>query len=260
MGSLMRLRSPLLLLCLALGGCVTTSVENEVAPSKTEAAQYNLQLGIGYLRQGDLRKAQAKLEKSIADDDTNATAFSALGLVYERLGDDAGAEEKYRRAVRLAPDNPDVLNSLAIFLCMKKNEVSDAMQLFDKALAVPLSKVFTNKAMLYTNAGTCISRTDLDRADTYLRAALATDPKFNPALLQLAYVANMRGNYLQARAFIQRYLAAATASADALWLAVQIERALGDSAAASQYGERLKKEFPQSAETRLLLESERGAG
>lgn len=260
MGRLTRLRSPLFLLSLALAGCVTTSTVKEVTPSKNEAAQYNFQLGIGYLRQGDLQKAQAKLEKSIADDDTNATAFSALGLVYERLGDDAGAEEKYRRAARLAPNDPDVLNSLAAFLCLKKNDVGDAMRLFDKALAVPLSKAFVNKAMLYTNAGTCVSRIDLDRADAYLRAALATDPKFNPALLQLANVSNIRGNYLQARAFIERYLAAATASPDALWLAVRIEKALGDSSAARQYGERLKREFPQSAETRLLLESERSAG
>jgi type IV pilus assembly protein PilF len=241
-------------------GCVTTSTIDEVTPSKKEAAQYNLQLGIGYLRQGELKTAQEKLEKSIADDASNATAHSALGLVFERLGDNEGAEKHYRRAVRLAPEDPDSLNALAVFLCLKKNEPADALRLFDKALAVPLSKAFANKAMLYTNAGTCAGRLDLARAETYLRAALLADPNYNAALLQLANVANTRGNHLQARAFIERYLAVAPATPDALWLGVQIERALGDTSASRGYGERLKQEFPQSVETRRLLETERGAG
>jgi type IV pilus assembly protein PilF len=245
---------------LALAGCVTTSTIDEVEPSRKEAAQYNLQLGIGYLRQGELKTAQEKLEKSIADDSSNATAHSALGLVFERLGDDAGAEKHYRKAVRVSPDDPDSLNALAVFLCLKKGDPGQAMNLFDRALAVPLSKAFANKAMLYTTAGTCAGRLDLARAENYLRAAIAADPNYNAALLQLANVANTRGNHLQARAFIERYLAVAPASPDALWLGVQIERALGDASASRAYGQRLRTEFPQSVETRLLLESERGAG
>jgi type IV pilus assembly protein PilF len=244
---------------LALASCVTTSTLEDVEPSKKEAAQYNLQLGIGYLRQGELKIAQDKLEKSIADDGSNATAHSALGLVFERLGDDTGAEKHYRKSVRLAPSDPDSLNALAVFLCLKKGEPAQAMDLFDRALAVPLSKAFANKAMLYANAGTCAGRLDLARAENYLRAALVADPNYNPAMLQLANVANTRGNHLQARAFIERYLAVAPASPGALWLGVQIERALGDASASAAYAERLRREFPQAVETRLLLESERGA-
>jgi type IV pilus assembly protein PilF len=97
------------------------------------------------------------------------------------------------------------------------------------------------------------------RAENYLRSALTNDPGYNAALLQLANVANSRGNPLQARAFIERYLAAVPASPAALWLGVQVERALGDRVASNSYADRLKSDFPQSVETRLLLESERGA-
>jgi type IV pilus assembly protein PilF len=242
-----------------LAGCVTTSTIEKIEPSSKEAAEYNLQLGIGYLRQGELKTAQEKLEKSIKEDSSNATAYSALGLVFERLGDDAGAERNYRKAARLAPDDPDSLNALAVFLCLKKGETAAALDLFDKALAVPLSKAYANKAMIYTNAGTCAGRVDLARAEVYLRSALTNDPGYNPALLQLANVANSRGNPLQARAFIERYLAAVPSSPAALWLGVQVERALGDRVASNSYADRLKSDFPQSVETRLLLESERGA-
>jgi type IV pilus assembly protein PilF len=134
------------------------------------------------------------------------------------------------------------------------------MRRFEQALAVPLSKAEANRAMLYTNAGLCAKRFDLARAESYLRSALATDPSFKGALLQLSDVTFSRGNYLQSRAFLERFLAAGPATPDALWLGVRVEKALGGSSASREYAERLKKEFPESVETRLLLESERNAG
>jgi type IV pilus assembly protein PilF len=243
-----------------LAACVSSGDKPTSAASKKEAAQYNMQLGISYLRQGDLQSAQAKLERAVEADSSLATAYSALGLVYERLGDNAGAEKNYRRAVTLAPGDPDALNALAVFLCLQKHETAEAMRYFEKALAIPLSKAFANKAMLYTNAGICAKRVDMDQAESYLRSALAADPTFNLALLQLADVAFNRSNYLQSRAFLERFLAAAPATPDALWLGVRVEKALGEASAAREYGERLKKEFPQAVETRLLLESQRNAG
>jgi type IV pilus assembly protein PilF len=120
-----------------------------------------------------------------------------------------------------------------------------------------VSKSNSNKAMLYTNAGLCAKRFDLPRAEGYLRGALAADPNYRDALLQLADVTYSRGNYLQARAFLERYTASSRISSDALWLGYRIEKALGEGPAANRYADRLKKEFPTSVETGELLESER---
>ncbi len=247
-------------LALLVTGCVTSSSKPPLPTSKKEAAKYNMQLGISYLRQGDLGTAQAKLERALADDDSLATAYSALGLVFERLGDPVGAEKNYRRAVSLEPADPDALNALGVFLCLEKQETAEAMRLFERALAVPLSKTYSNKAMLYTNAGLCAKRVDMQKAETYLRSALASDPNFRDALLQMADVTFTRLNYLQSRAFLERYLAAGPATPDALWLGVRVEKALGEAGISRQYGDRLKRDFPESVETGLLLESERNAG
>lgn len=249
-----------LLAALLLLGCVSSSSKPPAAVDKKEAAQYNMQLGIGYLRKGDLKTAQAKLERAVADDDSLATAYSALGLVFERLGDQAGAEKNYRRAVSLEPANPDALNALAVFLCQQKREPVEALRYFDRALAVPLSQAFANRAMLNANAGLCAKRVDMARAESYLRAALAADPNYRDALVQLADVALARGNYLQARGFVERYLAAGPATPDALWIGVRVEQSLGAATAAGGYASRLKSEFPLAEETRLLLESERNGG
>lgn len=250
-------RVGVVLLLLASAGCTTGTTRSITPESREEAAQYNLQLGISYLRQGNLKVAQEKLEKAIADDSQLAMAYSALGLVFERLGDQAGAEKNYRRAVTLAPENPDALNALAVFLCLQKQNTSEAMRHFQRALAVPQSRAVTNQAMLYTNAGICAKRVDLARAEDYLRAALAVDPAYRDALLQLSEVALARNNPLQARAFLERYLAANAATADALWLGVRIERMLGEAKAAATYADQIKAQFPVSPEMRLLIESER---
>ena len=75
--------------------------------------------------------------------------------------------------------------------------------------------------------------------------------------MQLAGVTHDRGNNLQARAFIERYLAIAPATPDVLLLGHQIEIALNDRAAASAFGERLCKEFPESVQLRVLDDIER---
>ena len=246
---------------LSLAGCVTTSSRPEPPPtSSDDAAQYNMQLGVSYLRQNNLPAARDKLEKALEQDPGLATAHAALGVVFERLEDPDGAEAHYRRAVELDSSDPDNLNALAVFTCSRKQKPKEALKLFDRAIAIPLSVKTANRTMLYTNAGTCAKAVDLARSETYLRGALAQDPKFPDALYQLADVSLERGNALQARGFIERYLAAGKPTPAALWLGVRIEQSLKDAAAAGRYGDQLRKTFPDSKETRQLLNQSRSAG
>lgn len=248
---------------LLTSGCVTTEVVGGRDIPESDplaAAESNMRLGIGYFRQGNLPAAQEKLERAIEQNPKLVGAYNILGLVYERLDDPKEAEQSYKRAVSLAPEDPDALNYYAQFLCRRDGRRDEAMEYFDRAAAVPLSKKFVNKAIIYTNAGVCIKPVNLERAEAYLRRALQVDPEYREALLQMADVAHLRDNDLQARAFLERYLAVARATPSVLWLGVQIESALGDPAAAENYAEQLKKDFPAAVETRRLLEQERNAG
>ncbi len=248
-------------LALTLTACITqTTGRVQTGEKPVQAADLNTQLGIGYLRQGDWQSALVKLQKAVELDRNNVIAHRALGLVYQNLGDTDGAERHFRRAVLLAPQDPDALNSLAAFLCPDDDRRNEALRLFDRALAIPLSTAVSNKAMLYTNAGVCLKGVDLERSENYLRSALAADPKFSDALLQVADVSYQRGNYLQSRAFLQRHMVIGALSPSALWLGVQVEQSLGDFPAADEFGAQLRKDFPESVETRLLLEQLRDAG
>jgi len=259
--SMIRRLAPLVFLAALLAGCITQSTgRTPPQPSAREAAQINLQLGVSYLRQNDWMAARDKLKKAVEQDPKLAPAHRVLALVYERLGDEPAAERHYRRAVAIAPRDPDALNSLAAFLCRHDGSRDEAMALFDRALAVPLSEQDSNKAMVNTNAGVCIKPVSAERAEQYLRAALGHDPDFSLALVQMAEVALTRRNYMQSRAFLERYLSAGAPSPAALWLGVRIEQALGDTTAADDYASRLKREFPEAVETGQLLEQERNAG
>ncbi len=253
------LRTMVLVAALGLVGCVTTQVSGDASPvaNPKEAAQINQELGIAYLRQGNNELARLKLEKAVNDDPRLATAHSALGLVYERLGAIDEAEDEYRRAARLAGDDPSVLNALGVFLCLRRNEPDDALRYFDRALKYPL---YPNRVMLFTNAGVCARKVDLKMAEDYFRQGLALDLTSSELLLQLSDVSFKQGNYLQSRGFLERYITTIGVSPAVLWLGVQIETALGDARAAEIYGQRLKSEFPISVETRMLLEQERDAG
>ncbi len=240
-----------------LVSCVTTTTSSiGSSASSEEAARLNMDLGISYLRRGDYDEAIFKLKKSIQDEPNNPTAHRALGLAYEELGDSQGAEKEYRIAVRQGPDDADALNQLASFLCMRGDK-SEAQKLFDRAVNIPLYK---DRAMLYVNAGTCIKNYDLAQAENYLRNALALRPDYPVALFQLGEVAYASENYLQARAFLERYVAVSSSTADSLWLAYRVEVAMNDPVSAKTFADQLLKKFPASVQTRMLLDEQRNAG
>lgn len=263
MGTMIRMVAALTATTMVLGGCITQTTKGRTKSKENpaEAAEINVDLGRSYLRKGDFQAAQLKLEKAVELDPNNAAAHSTLGLVYEALDDAEAAEKQYKRAVSIAPDNPDALNSLAVFLCRNESTRVEALRTFDRAIAVPRSKYYSNKAMLNTNAGHCANKTeDFTKAEEYLRTALTYDSNYSAALFELADVAYQRKNFLQARAFLQRYNSVASVSPKFLWLTFRVETQMGDLKAADKAARTLRNDFPESVETRRLLERTRNAG
>jgi type IV pilus assembly protein PilF len=115
------------------------------------------------------------------------------------------------------------------------------------------NQLYPTPVVAYTNAGVCArSAGNLERAEQYLRQALSVQANYPETFAQLAGVLHDRGNYLQARAFIERFLAVAPVTADMLLLGHRNELALNDTAAAAAFSARLRKEFPGSEQVRAL--------
>ena len=243
--------------------CTTTGgVEDE---RLKQAAQYNVQLGINYLQKGNLPQASAKLEKALEQDPSSAQAHNAYAILQERLGQLDLAGQHYKRAVRLDPEYSEAHNNYGRFLC-SQGDLSAADREFMRAVENPL---YSNPEGAYTNAGVCALRMpDVVKAEDYFRKALAKNPDYLPALYEMALITFEQKNYLQTRAFLQRYDAvrAQIVGEDAgarkfhpqmLWLCVQSEMQLGNRSAATVCALRLKNYFPESRETAQLLEMER---
>ena len=241
----------------ASAGCVTsTSGGPQVEASPSDAAVANVQLGVAYMRKGDLELAHEKLSRAVTQDPNLPSAHTYYAFVLDQLGQTDDASTHYERAIRLAPDDPVIHNLYGAFLC-RHERIRQGEKHFAAAARNPRYR--TPEAAL-TNAGVCVlKRPDADAAEAYFRQALDRNPRYPEALWQLAALSFQEGRYLQSRAFLERFGETSEPSAASLWLAVQVERELGDSSAAGRFEQTLIDRFPESVETRLLLE-ERGGG
>lgn len=231
-----------------IAGCALVSDDRDFM-SDQEKAQLNLQLGVRYLDMGKLETAQNKLFIAYKLDSKNAETNNALGVLYERLGQQELAERYYRDATRLAPDNPSIKNTFGRYLC-DTGDYDDGIALLEQALATPLN----NRTWFsYTALARCyLLQGETQRAEVLFRKALNDNEQYAPALLEMQKISYHSGNYLSARAFLERYLAVAQHTEQTLWYGVQTERALGNRSLAEEYRSLLLSLFPNSKEAEQI--------
>lgn len=205
------------------------------------AAETNLKLGQAYMQQGQLEDALDKLQKAIELDPQSAQAHTVLAVLLERIGRHEQAGTHYARSVELQPGQGNLLNNYGAYLC-RHGRFAEADAMFMRALEDPF---YRTPGAALANAGVCaVQAGDATRAERNFRRALDFTPGDTTALLHLAQIHFDKGDFLRARAFVQRMEGAGGASPVALDLGARIEDRLGDSKAAARYRERLSTEFP----------------
>lgn len=237
----------IVLATLLLTGCTTTHSGPQTSDSS--AAEYNVQLGYAYLRQGNLPIAKEKLERAAEQDPANPAVHSALGLLYERLGDIKAADKHYATALRLAPGDPEIENNYAIYLC-RNGRVAEGVKRFEQAARNPL---YRTPEAAYTNAGVCQRGAGLSaEAETSFRRALQVRPNYAEAAYQLGDLRLQQGATDAARTDVDGYLNSFRATPELLLLRVRIARASGDRVAEEKFSRMLRIDFPDSEQTRAL--------
>ncbi len=247
-----RLVAAALLLGLAfLAGCVSDGPTTRRTTITEDAADQNYQLGARYYRNGSYELARDRLERAIEYDSRMVDAHYLHALTMVELDNDRLAIESFNRAVRLGPNNPDVRNAYAIYLCQKE-QYDEAVVQFERAIGIIENE---ETYLMMTNAGVCVAKKpDPVLAEKYFRDALTVRPTHAEALIQMAALQLGKNDNLRARAFLERYLSANPPTPAVLYLAVQIETGDGDDRAATDYTNQLIREFPESAEARRLLQ------
>lgn len=236
--------SLLLIVMLGLTACSSSSVlRGKEQTDEEKAAATYAELGLGYLRQGNLEMALTKLKRALEIDDDNPEANHYIAEVYNKLGEKALAERHYRRAVRLSPNNPMVQNNFGAFLC-KEGKLAEAEEYLLRSVTESRNR---NPALVYENIGLCAYRGgERNKAEEYFRKALDKQPELAKSLYYMAVLSYDKKDYLRARAFIQRYEAVTNHVPQSLRLAARIEQAMGDQNAADKYLATLRQNFPNA--------------
>jgi len=224
-------------------------VSDNPETKKRMAAQQHLILAGQRVQTGELDAAEREVAALLKNNPQSSDGYTLLAVIADRRGRSEQAGQHYKRAAELAPGTGAAQNNYGAWLC-GNGFPAESLVWFDRALA---DANYATPASALANAGGCALRSgQYERADRDLRRALELDPSNAFALAAMAQNEYRRQRYFEARAFIERRLAAAPANADVLQLASQIEEGLGDRAAAGRYFQRLRAEFPGAVDAKNL--------
>lgn len=237
--------------CLVLTGCQMFE-EKKDSPHDPYASfsqsDVYVQLGIQYMEKGMLDTADADLRHAVELDSGNSEAYNALGVLYGRLKRDDEADGYFRRALSNNPENHSARNNYGRFLCDRGRREAGMAQ-FRQVIAAPL---YQQPWIPLTNAGICSAAAgQSSEAEGFFRTALQSNPRFPPALLELAKLSVASRQYLASQGLLQRYREVGAETPVSLWLAAQTALALGDREGAAAFLGRLRSAFPDSNEAGL---------
>jgi type IV pilus assembly protein PilF len=233
-----------------LSACTTVSEPARPrAASSADAATANLTVGATYIREGRPDLAVEALLRAIRLDPKLADAHSTIAIAYDQLGDTELAEEHYRRATEVDSSNGAAANSYGVFLC-RQNRWTDAERYFRRAVE---SSRYATPDVAYVNAGVCARNAgDVEAAESNFRAALTRNNTSPDALTGLMDLSFESGDYLRARAFMQRYTDVHGPSPYVLSMCIRIENALDNPNEAENCAAQLRSRFPESPEAARL--------
>ncbi|MDR2189358.1 MAG: type IV pilus biogenesis/stability protein PilW [Azonexus sp.] len=215
-------------------------------------AKIHTELGAAYFQAGSPSVALEHLAIALKADSGYYPAYSVRGLVYSSLKEYGKAEDDFQRAVKAAPNDPEVNNNYGWFLC-DTGKARQSISYFLNALKNPL---YETPGVAYANAGACaVKAGDDDGALQYLLQAvqLSQDGAL-AARLELAKLFYRRGNLDESRVYLNDILKEMMSpTAEALWLAIRLERRAGNKGAESGFAAQLRSRYPTSPEYQEFL-------
>ncbi|MHB8666096.1 MAG: type IV pilus biogenesis/stability protein PilW [Burkholderiales bacterium] len=232
---------------------VDTGIVSGDVSSPLNRARIHTELASAYFGRGNMGVALEELRVATAADPNYAPAYNVYGLVHMDLHENDVAQRYFERALALSPNDPDINNNYGWFLCRTGHE-DQSIGYFLAALKNPLYKT---PARSYVNAGLCsMKRNGGNDAIGYFEHALRIEPDNPQALLNLASLQYKRGQLEVARGLIGRYNKVVEPTAESLWLALRIERKLGDKGREDSLAFELRRRFAGSPEYQHLLKDQ----
>jgi type IV pilus assembly protein PilF len=240
-----------------LAGCATQSegptvdtgsIVGEVGDPRNRA-KVHTELASLYYSNGNFGVALEELRAAAAADSSYAPTHGMFGLVYMQLRENQLAEASFERALRLSPNDADINHNYGWFLCQTGREPT-SIKYFLHAIRNPL---YPAPWRSYSAAGFCTMKMNqLKDAEVFFERALKLEPDEPASLLQLGQIRYRQGNIGEARKLVQRHNKLVAPSAESLWLALRIERRMGERVAEQSFANQLRRRYPDSPEFQAL--------
>lgn len=192
--------------CLTLQACQhnKTNQEQQTSnkkPDLNKAASYNVQLGLGYLKQGDRPRAKKKLLTALEQEPNSADVNAAIAYYFEQTNELDQSKKYYLKAVSLSSNGGAQLNNYGTFLC-RQGQYKKAETYFLRAVK---DENYVHTAGAYENAGLCaLAIPDPDKAKLYFITALEQDPIRKVSLYELVKLESKAGHEAEALALMQK--------------------------------------------------------
>ena len=216
-------------------------------------AKVHAELAALYYGRGNMAIALEELRIAAAADPNYPLTYSLFGLVYMELREPKLAQSNFERGLRLSPTDPDINHNYGWFLCQSGRE-SEAIKYFMQAVSNPL---YPTPWRSYSAAGVCsLRKNNLKDAEDFFQRALRMDPNDPGSLLQLGQIRYRQGGLEEARRLVSRYNRLVEPTAESLWLALRVERKLGERVAESSFANQLRRRFAASREYQQLQRGE----
>ncbi|GAB3371631.1 type IV pilus biogenesis/stability protein PilF/PilW [Azotobacter armeniacus] len=249
----MTLRAALLLFpVMLLAGCVSTGA---VDPMKTEqgrkeAREAYIQLGLGYLKQGQADRAKMPLGKALELDAGDADAHAALALVFQSELEPELADQHYRKALAKRPGDARILNNYGSFL-FEQRRYQDAYERFQQAAADTL---YPERSRVYLNLGLTAVKLGLrDLAKSHLEKSLRINSQQPLAQLEMATLDFEGRDYMSARSYYASFSRMGEQNARSLLLGTRLAQVFDDRDQAATFGQQLKRHYPGTPEYQQYL-------
>lgn len=207
-------------------------------PDLSKAAAYNMQLGLGYLKQGDRPRAKKKLLLAMEQEPNSADVNAAMAYYFEKTNEIPEAKKYYLKAISLSSSSGAQLNNYGTFLC-RQGDYKKAETYFLRAVK---DMKYVNTSAAYENAGLCaLAIPDNDKAKLYFKSALDNDPSRKESLFELVKLESKSGNDTGAYQLLQQHSDLVLNDEVFLTLAKDIAHKLGHEEVAEVYEKYLAK-------------------
>ena len=236
----------MLVLSVNLSSCVTeTTGAIKRAPDPIKQLQSHVDLGIGYISNGEYARAKDNLTKALAIDPNSAQAHNAFGTLFQLEGEDSLAEQHFQHAIDVDPNFSRARNNYGAFL-YAKGRYQDAV---DQLKVAGDDRLYQRRAQVFENLG--ISYLKLDQtadAETALIKSIQLNPSQRRALLELSELKYNAKEYVSARQLYARHKRVAGQSARSLWLCIRVSRIFNSEDQEASCSLSLRNVFPNTVE------------